>query len=83
MMEKIIGKKQKWTNKETGKPYVADSLIHTYNLSYLMFVPNFKILGQAVPKKSLTKKSYQIDRQTSLQKRQKLYTPYILRIPGV
>ena len=46
-----------------------------------MFVPNFKILGQAVPEKSLTKKKL-TDRQTSLQKKQKLYTPYILRIPG-
>ena len=26
-----------------------------YNLSYLMFVPNFKILDQVVPDKSLTK----------------------------
>ena len=28
MMEKIIGKKEKWTNKEADKPYVADSLKH-------------------------------------------------------
>ena len=27
MMEKFIGKKEKWTNKGTDKPYVADSLI--------------------------------------------------------
>ena len=53
MMEKFIGKKEKWTNKATDKPYVAVR----YNLSYLMFVPNFKILGQAVPEKSLTEKS--------------------------
>ena len=36
MMEKIIGKKEKWTNKGTDKPYVADSLIvfnTNYNLS--------------------------------------------------
>ena len=26
-----------------------------YNLSYLMIVPNFKILGLVVPEKSLTK----------------------------
>ena len=26
MMEKFIGKKEKWTNKGTDKPYVADSL---------------------------------------------------------
>ena len=29
MMEKSIGKKEKWTNKGTDKPYVADSLIHS------------------------------------------------------
>ena len=45
-MEKIVGKKEKWTNKGTDKPY---------NLSFLMFVPNFKILGQVVLEKSLTK----------------------------
>ena len=28
MMEKYIGKKDKWTNKGNDKPYVADSLIH-------------------------------------------------------
>ena len=50
----LIGKKEKWTNKGTDKQYVAECLIH-YNLSYLMFIPNFKILGKAVPEKSLTK----------------------------
>ena len=29
MMEKFIGKKEKWTNTGTDKPYVADSLIHS------------------------------------------------------
>ena len=28
MMEKFIGKKEKWINKGTDKPYVADSFIH-------------------------------------------------------
>ena len=51
----LIGKKEKWTNKRTDKQYVAEFIIHTVNLSYLMFVPNFKILGQVVPEKSLTK----------------------------
>ena len=32
-------------------------LKYTINLSYLKFVPNFKILGQVVAEKSLTKKS--------------------------
>ena len=39
-----------------------------------MFVPNFKILSQVVSKKSLTEKKF-TDKQTSVQKRQKLYTP--------
>ena len=47
-----------------------------------MFVPNLKILSQVVSEKSLTEKKFnrQTDKQTSVRKRQKLYTPYILRI---
>ena len=48
-----------------------------------MFVSNFIILCQAVPEKSLTEKKFTHTRahtHTSSQKRQKLYTPYILRI---
>ena len=45
-----------------------------------MFVPNFKILSQVVSEKSLTEKSKQT--HTHKQKRQKLYTPYILRMPA-
>ena len=41
------------TNKRTDKQYVA--YYSQNNLSYLIFVPNFKILGQVVPEKSLTK----------------------------
>ena len=29
MMEKFIGMKEKWTNKGTDKPYMADSIIHS------------------------------------------------------
>ena len=29
MMEKFIGKKEKWINKGTDKQYVADSLLHS------------------------------------------------------
>ena len=32
MMEKCIVKKEKWTNKGTDKPYVADSLIHSTSI---------------------------------------------------
>ena len=41
-------------NKRTDKQYVADFFYTQYNLLYLMFVPNFNILGQVVPEKSLT-----------------------------
>ena len=58
MMEKFIGKKEKWTNKRTDKPYVANSLIHSTTCHTLMIVPNFKILGTVVPEKSLTKKKF-------------------------
>ena len=48
---------------------------------YLMFLPNFKILGAAVPENSSMKKKVYtqtdtgIQRQTLLPKRPKLYTP--------
>ena len=64
-MGKLLERKKRWTNKGTDTPCVADSLIQ-YNLSYLMFVPNFKILGQVVAEKPLTKISYSLpwmDRQ--------------------
>ena len=52
-----------------------------------MFVPNFKILGQVVAEKSLTEKKVYTHTHTHTlthkRKKQKLYTPYILRIPGV
>ena len=57
MMEKFIGKKGKRTNKGTDKQYEADSLIRD-TTSYPMFVPNFKINGQVVAEKSLTKKKF-------------------------
>ena len=54
-----MGKKEKWTNKGTVKPYVADFNTR-YNLSYQMTVPIFEILGQVVPEKSLTINSISI-----------------------
>ena len=42
-------------DKGTDKQYVAEFFYTQYNLSYLMSVPNFKILGQVVLEKSLTK----------------------------
>ena len=42
-------------DKGTDKQYVAEFFYTQYNFSYLMFVPNFKILGQVVLEKSLTK----------------------------
>ena len=53
MIKKMIGKKEKRTNKGTVKQYVAESL-SLYNLAYLTFVPNLIILYQVVVEKSLT-----------------------------
>ena len=65
----LIGKKEKWINKRTVKQYVADFFYTQYNLSYLMFVPNFKIRGLVVPKKYLTKNIGVRDRKTENRKR--------------
>ena len=54
-MEKIVGKKDKRTNKGTDKPYVADSFIHSTTCHTRCLYHFFKILGQVVPEKSLTK----------------------------
>ena len=55
-------------------------LLHNTTHHSQVFVPNFRILTQVVAEKSLTEKK--VYRQTLLQKWQKLYTPYILRIGG-
>ena len=70
--EIFVREKEKWKNKLTSNEYAADSFLD--NLSYPTFVPNFIILRQVVAEKCLTEKGYQTDRQTSLQKKQKLYT---------
>ena len=64
-----------------------------YDSSLSSFVPNIRIQTQVVAVKSLTEKSLQTvrqrnkhthtDKQTQLQKRQKLNTPYILRTGGI
>ena len=76
----MIGEKEKCTIKGNDKHEGADSL--TQYKSYSMFVPNFKILGRVVPRKSLMEKSLHTDIQT-LRKRQKLHNPYILCKLGV
>ena len=43
-----------------------------YKLSYLMFVPNFKILGQVVLEKSLTKISICITLESERWKKEKI-----------
>ena len=82
-----IGKKEKWTNKGTDKPYVADS---QYNLSYPMFVPNFKILGTVVLEKSLTKKKFthklthtHTHTHTHTEKAKTIYTLYTSYTGGI
>ena len=42
---------------------MAEFFYTKYNLSYLMFVPNFKILGQVVPEISLTKNIGHIEKR--------------------
>ena len=57
LTKNIFGKKEKWTNKGTVKPYVADPLIHSITCHTECAYQNFKILGTVVPEKSLTEKS--------------------------
>ena len=64
----LIGKEEIWTNKGTDRQYVAEFFIQ-YNLSYLIFVPNFKILSQVVPEKYLTKISMFITLEREIVKR--------------
>ena len=73
MMEKFIGKKEKWINKGTDKEYVADSFNTQYNLSYPKFVQNFRVLSQVVPEKSLTEKSEHTHKHT--EKAKTIYPP--------
>ena len=48
---------------------IYNSFFYTqYNLSYLVFVPNFKTLGQVVPEKSLTKISIFIALEREIEK---------------
>ena len=80
LTENFVREKEKWTNEGTDNQYVAESQIHS-TTSLPSFVPNFRILSQVVPEKSFTEKS--LHTQTYFRKKQKLYTPYILRMPGV
>ena len=75
--ENFVREEEKWTNKGTDKQHVADFFLTQYNLSLPSFVPNFKILGQVVPEKSLTEKSLQTHKRTEKAKPiYPLYTSY-------
>ena len=76
MIEKIIGKKEKRTNKGTDMQYVADSLIHdtTYHTRCLCQIS--KILGQVVAEKSLSKKKF-THKHTHTNGKSKNYIPPI------
>ena len=54
--KKLIGEKEKLTNKGTDMQYVAVFFLTQYNSSLSSFVPNFRILSQVVAEKSLTVK---------------------------
>ena len=66
-----------------ANPSPGPILFTQYNMSYPMFVPNLKFLGPVVPEKFDEKKKKKLHTHTLLRKRQKLYIPYILRVPGV
>ena len=55
--EFFVREKEKLANKGTDKQYVNASVKHSTTLSLQNFVPNFKILRQVVPEKSLTEKN--------------------------
>ena len=80
VMEISIGEKEKWTNKETDKQYVAVFFVTQYNSSLSSFVPNFRALSQVVAEKSLTEKKVyrQTDRQTNIitEKAKTIYPLY-------
>ena len=60
----FLSEKKKWANKGNDKQYVNESPKHSTSLISLPnFVPNFKILNQVVPEKTLTEK---INRQKNI-----------------
>ena len=75
----LIGMKQKWTNKGDDKNEEAEFSLTQYNLSYPIFVPNFKILGIVIPDTSLKEKKVYTHIFTE---RTKTIYPLILRMPG-
>ena len=50
-METFIGKKEKWTNKETDKQYVADFFYYTAQIVIPNLCNKSIILGQVVADK--------------------------------
>ena len=85
VMQNVIGEKEKWINKENSKHEDTDSFLHNRKVISNV-VLNFKILGAVVPENSLTEKKLthrQSHRPTLLRERQKLYSPYILHMPGI
>ena len=77
----VLTEKKNWAIKGSVKQYMADSFIHSATYHY-QTVKNFKILSLVVPENTLTEKML-TDRYTNIVKRQKQYTPYILRMPMV
>ena len=77
MMEKNIGKKEKWTNKGTDKPYLADSLLHSTTCHSRCL---YQILGTVVPEKSLTKKK---SLHTDTEKAKTIYPLYTSYTRGI
>ena len=79
--EIFIGEKEKWTNNGNEKQEAADSLLHnTTSYTQHLYNPRFSSSWENFDEKKVYTQTHT---PTLLLKRQKLYTPYILRIPGV
>ena len=87
MTEFSIREKEKWTNKGTDKQEMADSFLHNTTYHTHLFVPNFIILCQAVPEKSLTEKKVYTHTQTHTniftENSKTIYPLYTSYMPGI
>ena len=81
MTEILIGENENWTNKGTDKQYMAGSFLHSITRHTRCPYQNSKSYVKQLLRNILQKKL--ANKQTLLQTKQRLYTPYILCIPGV
>ena len=80
VMEIFIGEREKWTNKGNDKQEEADSLLHSTSYTQHLYQnPRCSSSREIFDEK----KVFTHGHTQTVRKRQKLYIPYILRIPGV